>query len=532
MNMFHDYKQSLMEVDEGGRATIHYNTHWTKEPMQKTYRSAKHMSDDELKAQHYKLFGGSVTKIERDHEYEPKKEKIHMNDKPGHLMDDIDAHVKPALDEASSFSNNFLTKMGYEKKAEWNYPGDKRQEWTKTYHQIGNPTDRHTSGIIITQSHKDDTPSITAYHGVEKNYWTYQGKGAYPYRKNSYESSHDSVQDAADALDTHVKQKYGNINEEAWPHYIDRYRKDGDSIILWQAGHYNYYTTKGAQNAEGRFDRVHKFYDKDHLDAHQELRSQGWELDKQDDTPKKKIRVTEQTLSEGVHVVLINRYTGQRVVIKREHVEMYPPREGWQPISSVQTESTEIVNDTPKHLMTFKTTDERGNSRYMHIYQKNDSNWYEIKGPVAMHANAVFLNGKIGDFEAEQHAHTIANMVGAGEHDRALEYLNKYSTMSWNKDYDQPEAETYRSQSLQDRSYRMNEASGREVISAKLKTMDTMRRVRIPTPQERRAEFEKQQREKEAEQQRLAKPTLAKEETDRMSQYVDLINQDLKNNRY
>jgi hypothetical protein len=123
-------------------------------------------------------------------------------------------------------------------------------------------------------------------------------------------------------------------------------------------------------------------------------------------------------------------------------------------------------------------------------------------------------------------------MVGAGEHDRALEYLNKYSTMSWNKDYDQPEAETYKNQSLQVRSYRMNEVSGREVISAKLKTMDTMRRVRIPTPQERRAEFEKQQREKEAEQQRLAKPTLAKEETDRMSQYVDLINQDLKNNRY
>ena len=420
MNIFHDYKQSLMENTdyEGGRATIHYQTHWTKEPMQKTYRGAKHMSDDELKAQHYKLFGGSVTKIERDHEYEPKKEKIHMNDKPGHLMDDIDAHVKPALDE------------------------------------------------------------------------------------------------------------------EAWPHYIDRYRKDGDSIILWQAGHYNYYTTKDTQNAEGRFDRVHKFYDKDHLDAHQELRSQGWELDKQDDTPKKKIRVTEQTLSEGVHVVLINRHTGQRVVIKREHAEMYPPREGWQPISSVQTESTEIVNDTPKHLMTFKTTDEKGNSRHMHIYQKNDSNWYEIKGPVAMHANAVFLNGKIGDFEAEQHAHAIANMVGAGEHDRALEYLNKYSTMSWNKDYDQPEAETYRSQSLQDRSYRMNEASGREVISTKLKTMDAMRRVRIPTPQERRAEFEKQQREKEAEQQRLAKPTLAKEETDRMSQYVDLINQDLKNNRY
>lgn len=420
MNIFHDYKQSLMEDTdyEGGRATIHYQTHWTKEPMQKTYRGAKHMSDDELKAQHYKLFGGTVTKIERDHEYEPKKEKIHMNDRPGHLMDDVDAHVKPALDE------------------------------------------------------------------------------------------------------------------EAWPHYIDRYRKDGDSIILWQAGHYNYYTTKGTQNPEGRFDRVHKFYDKDHLDAHQELRSQGWELDKQDDTPKKKIRVTEQTLSEGVHVVLINRHTGQRVVIKREHAEMYPPREGWQPISSVQTESTEIVNDTPKHLMTFKTTDERGNSRHMHIYQKNDSNWYEIKGPVAMHANAVFLNGKIGDFEAEQHAHAIANMVGAGEHDRALEYLNKYSTMSWNKDYDQPEAETYRSQSLQDRSYRMNEASGREVISTKLKTMDAMRRVRIPTPQERRAEFEKQQREKEAEQQRLAKPTLAKEETDRMSQYVDLINQDLKNNRY
>ena len=420
MNIFHDYKQSLMENTdyEGGRATIHYQTHWTKEPMQKTYRGAKHMSDDELKAQHYKLFGGSVTKIERDHEYEPKKEKIHMNDRPGHLMDDVDAHVKPALDE------------------------------------------------------------------------------------------------------------------EAWPHYIDRYRKDGDSIILWQAGHYNYYTTKDTQNAEGRFDRVHKFYDKDHLDAHQELRSQGWELDKQDDTPKKKIRVTEQTLSEGVHVVLINRHTGQRVVIKREHAENYPPREGWQPISSVQTESTEIVNDTPKHLMTFKTTDEKGNSRHMHIYQKNDSNWYEIKGPVAMHANAVFLNGKIGDFEAEQHAHAIANMVGAGEHDRALEYLNKYSTMSWNKDYDQPEAETYRSQSLQDRSYRMNEASGREVISTKLKTMDAMRRVRIPTPQERRAEFEKQQREKEAEQQRLAKPTLAKEETDRMSQYVDLINQDLKNNRY
>ena len=420
MNIFHDYKQSLMENTdyEGGRATIHYQTHWTKEPMQKTYRGAKHMSDDELKAQHYKLFGGTVTKIERDHEYEPKKEKIHMNDRPGHLMDDVDAHVKPALDE------------------------------------------------------------------------------------------------------------------EAWPHYIDRYRKDGDSIILWQAGHYNYYTTKGAQNAEGRFDRVHKFYDKDHLDAHQELRSQGWELDKQDNTPKKKIRVTEQTLSEGVHVVLINRHTGQRVVIKREHAENYPPREGWQPISSVQTESTEIVNDTPKHLMTFKTTDEKGNSRHMHIYQKNDSNWYEIKGPVAMHANAVFLNGKIGDFEAEQHAHAIANMVGAGEHDRALEYLNKYSTMSWNKDYDQPEAETYRSQSLQDRSYRMNEASGREVISTKLKTMDAMRRVRIPTPQERRAEFEKQQREKEAEQQRLAKPTLAKEETDRMSQYVDLINQDLKNNRY
>ena len=420
MNIFHDYKQSLMEDTdyEGGRATIHYQTHWTKEPMQKTYRGAKHMSDDELKAQHYKLFGGTVTKIERDHEYEPKKEKIHMNDRPGHLMDDVDAHVKPALDE------------------------------------------------------------------------------------------------------------------EAWPHYIDRYRKDGDSIILWQAGHYNYYTTKDTQNAEGRFDRVHKFYDKDHLDAHQELRSQGWELDKQDDTPKKKIRVTEQTLSEGVHVVLINRHTGQRVVIKREHAENYPPREGWQPISSVQTESTEIVNDTPKHLMTFKTTDEKGNSRHMHIYQKNDSNWYEIKGPVAMHANAVFLNGKIGDFEAEQHAHAIANMVGAGEHDRALEYLNKYSTMSWNKDYDQPEAETYRSQSLQDRSYRMNEASGREVISTKLKTMDAMRRVRIPTPQERRAEFEKQQREKEAEQQRLAKPTLAKEETDRMSQYVDLINQDLKNNRY
>ena len=420
MNIFHDYKQSLMEDTdyEGGRATIHYQTHWTKEPMQKTYRGAKHMSDDELKAQHYKLFGGSVTKIERDHEYEPKKEKIHMNDRPGHLMDDVDAHAKPALDE------------------------------------------------------------------------------------------------------------------EAWPHYIDRYRKDGDSIILWQAGHYNYYTTKGTQNAEGRFDRVHKFYDKDHLDAHQELRSQGWELDKQDNTPKKKIRVTEQTLSEGIHVVLINRHTGQRVVIKREHADNYPPREGWQPISSVQTESTEIVNDTPKHLMTFKTTDEKGNSRHMHIYQKNDSNWYEIKGPVAMHANAVFLNGKIGDFEAEQHAHAIANMVGAGEHDRALEYLNKYSTMSWDKDYDQPEAETYRSQSLQDRSYRMNEASGREVISTKLKTMDAMRRVRIPTPQERRAEFEKQQREKEAEQQRLAKPTLAKEETDRMSQYVDLINQDLKNNRY
>ena len=420
MNIFHDYKQSLMEgADyEGGRATIHYQTHWTKEPMQKTYRGAKHMSDDELKAQHYKLFGGSVTKIERDHEYEPKKEKIHTTDKPGHLMDDIDAHVKPALDE------------------------------------------------------------------------------------------------------------------EAWPHYIDRYRKDGDSIILWQAGHYNYYTTKGTQNPEGRFDRVHKFYDKDHLDAHQELRSQGWELDKQDDTPKKKIRVTEQTLSEGLHVVLINRHTGQRVVIKREHAEMYPPREGWQPISSVQTESTEIVNDTPKHLMTFKTTDERGNSRHMHIYQKNDSNWYEIKGPVAMHANAVFLNGKIGDFEAEQHAHAIANMVGAGEHDRALEYLNKYSTMSWNKDYDQPEAETYKNQSLQVRSYRMNEASGRDVISAKLKDMDLMRRVRIPTPQERRAEFEKQQREKEAEQERLAKPSLAKEEIDRMSQYVDLINQDLKNNRY
>ena len=420
MNIFHDYKQSLMEgADyEGGRATIHYQTHWTKEPMQKTYRGAKHMSDDELKAQHYKLFGGSVTKIERDHEYEPKKEKIHMNDKPGHLMDDIDAHVKPALDE------------------------------------------------------------------------------------------------------------------EAWPHYIDRYRKDGDSIILWQAGHYNYYTTKGTQNPEGRFDHVHKFYDKDHLDAHQELRSQGWELDKQDDTPKKKIRVTEQTLSEGVHLVLLNRHTGQRVVIKREHADNYPPRDGWQPISSVQTEATEIVDDTPKHLMTFKTTDERGNSRHMHIYQKNDSNWYEIKGPIAMHANAVFLNGKIGDFEAEQHAHAIANMVGAGEHDRALEYLNKYSTMSWNKDYDQPEAETYRSQSLQDRSYRMNEASGRDVISAKLKDMDLMRRVRIPTPQERRAEFEKQQREKEAEQERLAKPSLAKEEIDRMSQYVDLINQDLKNNRY
>ena len=420
MNIFHDYKQSLMEGADydGGRATIHYQTHWTKEPMQKTYRGAKHMSDDELKAQHYKLFGGSVTKIERDHEYEPKKEKIHMNDKPGHLMDDIDAHVKPALDE------------------------------------------------------------------------------------------------------------------EAWPHYIDRYRKDGDSIILWQAGHYNYYTTKGAQNAEGRFDRVHKFYDKDHLDAHQELRSQGWELDKQDNTPKKKIRVTEQTLSEGVHLVLLNRHTGQRVVIKREHADNYPPRDGWQPISSVQTEATEIVDDTPKHLMTFKTTDERGNSRHMHIYQKNDSNWYEIKGPIAMHANAVFLNGKIGDFEAEQHAHAIANMVGAGEHDRALEYLNKYSTMSWNKDYDQPEAETYRSQSLQDRSYRMNEASGRDVISAKLKDMDLMRRVRIPTPQERRAEFEKQQREKEAEQERLAKPSLAKEEIDRMSQYVDLINQDLKNNRY
>ena len=131
MNIFHDYKQSLMEdADyEGGRATIHYQTHWTKEPMQKTYRGAKHMSDDELKAQHHKLFGGTVTKIERDHEYEPKKEKIHMNDRPGHLMDDVDAHVKPALDE------------------------------------------------------------------------------------------------------------------EAWPHYIDRYRKDGDSIILWQAGHYNYYTT-------------------------------------------------------------------------------------------------------------------------------------------------------------------------------------------------------------------------------------------------------------------------------------------------
>ena len=258
MNIFHDYKQSLMEdVDyDGGKATIHYQTHWTKEPMQKTYRGAKHMSDDELKAQHYKLFGGSVTKIDRDHEYEPKKEKIHMNDRPGHLMDDVDAHVKPAL-------------------------------------------------------------------------------------------------------------------EESWPHYVDKFRKDGDSIILWQAGHYNYYTTKDTQNAEGRFDRVHKFYDKDYVDAHQELRSQGWELDKQDNTPKKKIRVTEQTLSEGVHVVLINRHTGQRVVIKREHAEMYPPREGWQPISSVQTESTEIVNDTPKHLMTFKTTDEKGNSRHMHIYQKN-----------------------------------------------------------------------------------------------------------------------------------------------------------------
>ena len=404
MNIFHDYKQSLMEDTdyEDGRATIHYQTHWTKEPMQKTYYNAKCMSEEELKAQHYKLFGGSITKIDRDHEYEPKKEKIHTTDKPGHLMDDIDAHVKPALDEES------------------------------------------------------------------------------------------------------------------------------------------------------------------------------------------------ETLSEGLHLVLVNRHTGQRVVIKREHAELYPPRDGWQPISSVQTESTEIVNDTPKHLMTFKTTDEKGNSRHMHIYQKNDSNWYEIRGPVAMHANAVFLNGKIGDFEAEQHAHAIANMVGAGEHDRALEYLNKHSTMSWDKDYDQPEAETYKSQSLQTRSYRMNEAkhylvgtlgqnltghtskpyfnseeealeyqktykhapaiksakvdkgtsdkhgfitpmneaSGREVISSKLKTMDAMRRVRIPTPQERRAEFEKQQREKEAEQQRLAKPTLAKEETDRMSQYVDLINQDLKNNRY
>jgi len=45
MNIFHDYKQSLMEGTdyEGGRATIHYQTHWTKEPMQKTYRGAKHM---------------------------------------------------------------------------------------------------------------------------------------------------------------------------------------------------------------------------------------------------------------------------------------------------------------------------------------------------------------------------------------------------------------------------------------------------------------------------------------------------------
>ena len=494
MNIFHNYKQSLMEGPdyEGGRATIHYQTHWTKEPMQKTYRFAKHMSDDELKAQHYKLFGGSVTKIERDHEYEPKKEKIYTTDKPGHLMDDVDTHVKPALDE------------------------------------------------------------------------------------------------------------------EAWPHYIDRYRKGGDSIILWQAGHYNYYTTKGTQNPEGRFDRVHKFYDKDHLDAHQELRSQGWELDKRDDTPKKKIRVTEQTLSEGVHVVLINRHTGQRVVIKREHAEMYPPREGWQPFSSVQTESTEIVNDTPKHLMTFKTTDEKGNSRHMHIYQKNDSNWYEIKGPVAMHANAAFLNGKIGDFEAEQIAHEISNMVGNGETDRALELLNKHSTMMWNKAYDQPPARAYNAPShYADQTYKMNEqlseekyylvgmsgqnltghtsrphfnsedeareyqktfkhapaiktakivkgvsdkhgfitpineqsfSRGRSVISSKLKTMSAMKNVQIPSAAERRAEFDKQQREKEAEQEKLGKPktsgVLAKEETDRMSMYVQLINQDVENSRF
>jgi|GEM_PF-6362961 len=468
MNPFHEFKKSLTESDfDNGKATIHYTTHWTHEPMQKTYRNAKNMSDDELKAQHYKLFGGSVTKIERDHEYEPKAEKIHAVDKPSRLMDS---------------------------KICENHDG------------------------FLAQSLADNEINASVHNGVVK--------------------VHSSDTDKARKIVSDLGFEHsvvGGLNESAC----------------------------GLKKTE---------------------------------SGKLKLKLRDE-INEQVHVVLVNRHTGQHVVIHSDHVVNYPPAEGWQPVSSVQVEShelaemvmdsvnhprfgkiewrneggahmittksghtihalgdhkniakkwsnlktkinlvreslDEILSDDkpnltgPVHLATFKTVDAKGNSRHFHVYQKNDANWYEITGPIAMHANAAFVNGKIGDFEAETHANNIANMIGRGDHDRALEYLNKYSTMRWEPYH---YAHEYSNTAVDPT---VNESRARSIISSKLSSMDTMRRVRIPSAQERRAEFDKQQREKEAEQQRLAKPTLAKEETDQMKAYVNLINQDLKNSRY
>jgi len=51
--------------DTGHKATVHYKTKWTSEPLKKTYNVHKDTTDDDVKKQHYKLFGGSIEKIER-----------------------------------------------------------------------------------------------------------------------------------------------------------------------------------------------------------------------------------------------------------------------------------------------------------------------------------------------------------------------------------------------------------------------------------------------------------------------------------
>ena len=429
MNIFHEYKKSLVENCGGGNATVHYHTHWSKEPLQKTYSNAMNLSDEELTKQHLDTLGGNVIKIERDHKYHPKTEKVYAYDKTSSVMES--------------------TEWIYDLNAE-HIPYHKAK---KIYGELEN------AGINLIGARQD--PTFENQH---------------TFRISAPNKKH--IDKARDIIWGH--------NGGASVEVTKRNRDELDESSI-----------KPQVKPTSFASVLNKIYSRQ-----EESTAAG--------------ALSESELNEGINLVLVNRHTGQRVVIKREHAEMYPPRDGWQPISSVQTESVKVVDTVPKHLITFKTTDHKGNSRHFDIYHKNGSNWYEITGPTAMHANAVFLNGKIGDFEAEQHAHAIANMVGAGEHGRALEYLNKYSTLTWN-------APSH----YADKTYKMNEGSDCEK-----EQIEEVEGVVVPSAQKRRLQFDRKMKQHEAEQKKLAGPSLAKEETDRMSQYVELINQDLKNSRY